>query len=95
MTSFKLRLFIAGQTDRSERAVANLRRICEDLLSDVYELEIIDVVEQPDLAEREKIMATPTLIKRLPPPLQRIVGDLSDTEKVLMGLNIVPLDESK
>ncbi|MFP4053302.1 MAG: circadian clock KaiB family protein [Phycisphaerae bacterium] len=92
MSSFKLRLFIAGKTDRSERAVANVRRICEKDLRDVYELEIIDVIEQPDIADQEKIMATPTLIKQLPPPLRRIVGDLSDTDKVLRGLNLIRMD---
>lgn len=70
--------------------MANLRRICEQELAGRYELEIIDVLEHPQLAEDEKILATPTLIKQLPPPLRRVIGDLSDTEKVLLGLEVRP-----
>jgi circadian clock protein KaiB len=70
--------------------VANLRRICEQELAGQYALEIIDVLENPQLAEDEKILATPTLIKQLPPPLRRVIGDLSDTEKVLLGLEVRP-----
>jgi len=66
----------------------NLRRICEQELAGQYELQIIDVLENPQLAEDEKILATPTLIKQLPPPLRRVIGDLSDTEKVLLGLEV-------
>lgn len=85
-----LRLYVTGQTPRSERAIANLRRICEQELDGMYDLQIIDVLERPQLAEDEKILATPTLIKNLPPPLRRIIGDLSDTEKVLLGLDLRP-----
>jgi circadian clock protein KaiB len=70
--------------------VANLRRICEQELAGQYALEVIDVLENPQLAEDEKILATPTLIKQLPPPLRRVIGDLSDTEKVLLGLEVRP-----
>ncbi len=69
-------------------AIANLNRICKDQLADAYRLEIIDVLKQPELAEADRILATPTLIKELPPPLRRIIGDLSDTEKVLVGLEV-------
>jgi circadian clock protein KaiB len=72
-------------------AVANLRRICEQELQGRYELQVIDVLEQPQLAEDEKILATPTLIKQLPPPLRRVIGDLSDKEKVLLGLEVRPI----
>lgn len=75
---------------RTATAIANLRRICEDELHGQYDLEIIDVLEHPDLAEDEKILATPTLIKSLPLPLRRVIGDLSDTEKVLLGLEVQP-----
>lgn len=85
---FLLKLYITGQTPRSERAVRNLRQICESELAGRYEIEIIDVLEMPQLAEDERIMATPTLIKELPPPLRRIIGDLSDKEKVLLGLDL-------
>lgn len=81
---------MTGKTPRAELAIANLRRICEEELEGRYELQIIDVVENPQLAEDEKILATPTLIKRLPPPLRRVIGDLSDKEKVLLGLNVWP-----
>jgi circadian clock protein KaiB len=90
MNKFLLRLYITGQTPKSERAIANLRCICEKELNGWYELVVIDVLERPQLAEDEKILATPTLIKELPPPLRRVIGDLSDTEKVLLGLDMQP-----
>ena len=88
--NFLLKLYITGQTPKTERAIANMRRICEEELEGQYELVIIDVLERPQLAEDEKILATPTLIKELPPPLRRVIGDLSDTDKVLLGLDIQP-----
>lgn len=88
--TYLLRLFVTGTSPRAEMAIANLRRICEQELRGQYELEIIDVLQHPQLAEDEKILATPTLIKRLPPPLRRVIGDLSDKEKVLLGLEVRP-----
>lgn len=88
MSKFVLRLYITGQTPRSVDAITNLQRIVENELHDEYELEIIDVLENPGLAEDEKIIATPTLIKELPPPLRRIIGDLSDTDSVVLGLDL-------
>ena len=88
MRTFRLRLYITGLTPRAERAVANLGRICSEELAGQYDLEIIDVLERPQLAEDEKILATPTLIKELPPPLRRVIGDLSDRERVLLGLDV-------
>jgi len=88
---FLLKLYITGRTPRSEQCIANLRAICDRELSGKYELKIIDVLEHPQLAEDEKILATPTLIKELPPPIRRIIGDLSDTEKVLLGLDLKDL----
>jgi circadian clock protein KaiB len=93
MNKYILKLYVTGHTSRSERAIANLRRICEEELGGLYEMVIIDVLERPQLAEDEKILATPTLIKELPPPLRRIIGDLSDTDKVLLGLDLLPLPE--
>ncbi|MEI6045104.1 MAG: circadian clock protein KaiB [Chloroflexota bacterium] len=90
MNKYLLKLYIAGRSPRSERAIANLQRICDEQLGDQYEMMIIDVLERPELAENEKILATPTLIKQLPPPLRRIIGDLSDIEKVLIGLDLLP-----
>jgi circadian clock protein KaiB len=94
MNKFLLKLYITGQTPRSERAILNLRRICEQELEGQYEMVIIDVLERPQLAEDEKIIATPALIKQLPPPLRRIIGDLSDTDKVLLGLDLMPYANS-
>ena len=90
MTKILLRLYVTGNSIRSQQAIANLYRICREELKDQYNVEIIDVLEQPQRAEDEKIMVTPTLIKQLPPPLQRIIGDMSNTEKVLLGLDILP-----
>ncbi len=90
MNKYLLKLYITGRTPRSERAISNLRHICEEELNNQYEMLIIDVLERPQLAEEEKILATPTLIKQLPPPLRRIIGDLSDKEKVLLGLDLMP-----
>jgi circadian clock protein KaiB len=88
LTSFILKLYVTGATPRAQTAIANLRRICEQELGGRYELEIIDVLEHPQLAEDDKILATPTLIKQLPPPLRKVIGDLSDKEKVLLGLEL-------
>ncbi len=82
---------MTGASPRTGTAIANLRRICEQELEGRYDLEIIDVLEFPELAEDEKILATPTLIKSLPLPLRRVIGDLSDTEKVLLGLEVRPV----
>ena len=87
---FHLTLYISGGSPRAEAAVANLRRICEQELGGQYDLEIIDVLEEPERAEDARILATPTLIKQLPPPLRRIIGDLSDKDKVLFGLEVHP-----
>lgn len=95
MDKFKLRLYITGKTPKSERAIANLKEICARALKGLYELQIIDVLENPHLAENEKILATPTLIKDLPPPLRRIIGDLSNSEKVLLGLDLMPVLDSE
>lgn len=81
---------MTGTSPRTSMAISNLKRICEQELEGRYDLEIIDVLEYPQLAEDEKILATPTLIKQLPPPLRRVIGDLSDKEKVLFGLEVRP-----
>jgi len=88
MTKFALKLYITGQTAKSKRAIANLQRICDEELNGQYTMVVIDILEQPQLAENEKILATPTLIREVPQPLRRIIGDLANTEKVLMGLDI-------
>ena len=93
MMLYKLRLFVTGRTAQSQRAINNLRDICENEIQSAYEVEVIDVLEHPELAERDKILATPTLVKRLPEPMRKIIGDLSDREKVLLGLNLELLDK--
>lgn len=89
MNKYLLRLFVTGSTSRADRAINNLRRICQNELGGRYEMVVIDVLESPHLAEQERVLATPTLIKELPPPLRRIIGDLTDKEQVLLGLDIV------
>ncbi len=84
-----LRLYVAGQTPKSLRAFANLKEICETHLAGDYRIEVVDLVENPALAEGDQILAIPTLVRRLPPPVRKIIGDLSETERVLVGLNIV------
>lgn len=88
--TYLLKLFVTGKSPRTERAISNIKRICDEDLRGEYKLEIIDVLEQPDAAEAHKILATPTLIKQLPPPLRRVIGDLTDKEKVLFGLAVSP-----
>jgi circadian clock protein KaiB len=83
-----LRLYIAGQSPKSLRAFANLKMLCEEHLAGRYELEIIDLVEQPALARNDDILAIPTLVRRLPVPLRKIIGDLSNTERVLVSLRL-------
>jgi circadian clock protein KaiB len=95
MNGFKLRLYVTGRTPQSLRAIENLREICETVLEGRYEVEVIDVLEQPALAENEKILATPTLVKRLPEPVRKIIGDLSDREKVLLGLDLEQLEKGE
>jgi circadian clock protein KaiB len=85
---YHLRLYVAGQTPKSVAAMANLKRVCEQHLSGRYEIEVIDLLVNPKLAAGDQILAIPTLVRRLPPPLKRIIGDLSDTEKVLVGLDV-------
>lgn len=86
--TYRLRLFITGRTSHSLRAIENLRKICESKLAGSYEVEVIDVLEYPRLAEEEKIIATPTLVKSRPEPARKIIGDLSDLDKVLLGLDL-------
>jgi circadian clock protein KaiB len=88
---YVLRLFVTGTTSRSQRAIANMRRICEEQLGGLYDLEVIDVYQNPEATRELQVVATPTLVKVLPEPLRRIIGDLSDQEKVLAGLNLTTL----
>lgn len=95
MNQYILKLYITGRTSKSERAIANLKSLCENELKGAYTLRVIDVLENPQLAEDEKIIATPTLIKVLPLPLRRVIGDLSNTERVLLGLDLNLIDPTE
>jgi circadian clock protein KaiB len=88
VNNYVLKLYVTGRTSRTKRAIDNLARICEERLGDDYEIVVIDILEEPQAAEDESIIATPTLIKHMPPPRRRIIGDLSDTETVLLGLDL-------
>lgn len=88
-----LRLYVAGQTPRSLTAFANLKTICENHLKDRYQIEVIDLMEQPHLSRGDQILAIPTLVRKLPVPVRKIIGDLSDTERVLVGLDLRPAPE--
>jgi circadian clock protein KaiB len=85
---YRLRLYVAGQTSKSTVALKNLRRVCEAHLAGRYEIDVIDLLQNPKLAVQDQILAIPTLVRQLPEPLKRIIGDLSNTEKVLVGLDI-------
>ena len=85
---FELRLYIAGQSPKCVRAIDNLRHVCEEHLAGRYRIEVIDLLEHPQLARGDEIIAVPTLVRKLPEPIRRIIGDLSDTEKVLVGLQL-------
>ena len=85
-----LKLYIAGMTPTARRALANLQAICEEHMAGSYSLEVVDLVENPALEDGEQIFAVPTLVRQLPPPLRKIIGDFSDKEKVLVGLDVKP-----
>jgi circadian clock protein KaiB len=85
---YELRLYVAGQTPKSIAAFANLKKICDEHLAGQYKIEVIDLLKQPQLASGDQIIAIPTLVRKLPSPIRKIIGDLSDTERVLVGLNL-------
>ena len=92
--AWQLRLYIAGETPRSLTALSNLKRYCETHLKGQYEIEVIDLLIKPQLAEGDQIFAVPTLVRKVPEPIRKIIGDLSNEEKVLVGLNIIPVGHS-
>ncbi|WP_208643508.1 circadian clock protein KaiB [Pedobacter miscanthi] len=87
---YELRLYVAGRTSKSIVALENLKKICEEHLKGKYSIEVIDLLEKPQLAEGDQILAIPTLVKKVPEPVRKIIGDLSNVEKVLVGLDIRP-----
>ncbi len=90
---WNLRLYVAGQTPKSLAAFANLKKLCEEHLKGRYTIEVVDLLENPKLARGDQILAIPTLVRKLPPPIRKIIGDLSNTERVLVGLNLYPREE--
>lgn len=88
---WELRLYVAGQTQKSVTAFANLKKICEEYLEGKYRIEVIDLVENPQLAKGDQILALPTLVRKLPEPIKKIIGDVSNTERVLVGLDLRPV----
>jgi KaiB domain. len=89
--TYELRLYVAGNTPKSVLALNNLKKYCEEHLRDQYIIEVIDLLEKPQLAEGDQILAIPTLVRKVPVPIRKIIGDLSNEEKVLVGLNIRPV----
>jgi len=89
---WELRLYVAGNTPKSSTALANLKKYCEEYLKGRYKIEVIDLLQQPQLAAGDQILAVPTLVRKVPVPIRKIIGDLSNEEKVLVGLNIRPLN---
>lgn len=87
---WELRLYVAGKTPKSVTALTNLKKYCEEYLQGQYRIEVIDLLEKPQLAEGDQILAIPTLVRKVPEPIRKIIGDLSNEEKVLVGLNIRP-----
>jgi circadian clock protein KaiB len=92
---FELRLYVAGQTSKSLTALSNLRRLCETHLAGQYRIEVIDLLKTPQLAAGDQILAVPTLVRRLPEPIKKIIGDLSNEERVLVGLDVQPAKSPK
>ncbi len=90
---FLLKLYVAGATPKSTQAIVNIKKICEEHLKGRYELEVIDVYQQPTLAQGEQIIAAPTLVKKLPPPLRKFIGSMADVERILVGLDLKPVDK--
>ena len=88
--TWELRLYVAGQTPKSMAAFSNLKKLCEERLQGQYRIEVIDLLENPALAKGDQILAIPTLVRKLPEPIKKIIGDLSNKERVLVGLNLIP-----
>lgn len=94
VAEWKLRLYVAGQTPKSLTAFANLKRLCEEHLAGRYEIEVIDLLKHPELAQSDQIIALPTLVRKLPQPIKRIAGDLSNSERVIIGMNLEKISKA-
>lgn len=95
VAEWQLRLYVAGKTAKSEAALANLKAICDTHLAGRYSIEVVDLLVNPTLAAGDQILAVPTLVRKFPPPIRKIIGDLSNKERVLVGLNVLPLAAGK
>ncbi|PYP11902.1 MAG: circadian clock protein KaiB [Gemmatimonadetes bacterium] len=93
--TWRLRLYVAGQTPKSIAALANLKRLCDSHLAGRYSIEVVDLLDKPHLARRDDIVVVPTLVRKLPPPIRKIIGDLSNVERVLIGLDVLPRDDEE
>ncbi|OGR06379.1 MAG: circadian clock protein KaiB [Deltaproteobacteria bacterium RIFOXYD12_FULL_50_9] len=93
--SWKLRLYVAGMTPRAVAAFNNLKKLCDEYLEDCYDIEVVDLLQKPKLAAGDQIIAVPTLVRRLPPPMKKIIGDLSNEERVLVGLDLRPVQKKR
>jgi circadian clock protein KaiB len=93
--AWELRLYVAGQTPKSLTAFANLKRLCEQYIAGQYRIEVIDLLKDPTLARGDQILAIPTLVRKLPQPMRKIIGDLSNTDRVLVGLDLRPVELTK
>jgi circadian clock protein KaiB len=93
--TWELRLYVAGQSRKSLTAIANLKRICEEHMAGEYHIEVIDLLQNPQLAAGDQILAIPTLVRKLPSPMKKIIGDLSDSERTLVGLDLRPVKEPR
>ena len=93
--TWRLRLYVAGQTPKSIAALANLKRLCDSHLAGRYSIEVVDLLDKPHLARRDDIVVVPTLVRKLPPPIRKIIGDLSNVERVLRGLDVLPRDDEE
>lgn len=94
MSKYRLKLYLTGRTPRSQQAIDNLSGLLEEQFAQQYELEVVDVIEHPQLAEEDKILATPAVILELPEPVRRVIGDLSDRDQVLLGLDLAPISDN-
>ena len=93
--TWRLRLYVAGHTPKSIAALANLKRLCDSHLAGRYSIEVVDLLDKPHLARRDDIVVVPTLVRKLPPPIRKIIGDLSNVERVLIGLDVLPRDDEE
>lgn len=94
LAKWKLRLYVAGQTPKSLAAFSNLKKLCDEHLAGRYQIEVIDLVKEPQLAQGDQIVAIPTLVRKLPVPIKRVIGDLSNLERIMVGMDLQPIEKA-